>query len=118
MNIWPLTVHLMLLKGNGTLWTAWRDALDSLCKEVRAQGYTFDIRADDLDTVAAPTVRTCSRSGMMQYGKVCPLTQVHAPQKVLACAYSRHYLSNKCVQASLRFRMGCRSLPCVTARIG
>ena len=39
-----------------------------------------------------PPSTTCSRSGMMQFGKICLSTQKHAPQKVLAYAYAMHGL--------------------------
>lgn len=73
---------------------------------------------------------TCSRSDVMQFGKVCLSTQEHAPQKMLACSYTKHVLTGqpvstlrpssgwlcqkKCVQAFLRFKMSSHSLPCIT----
>ena len=63
----------------------------SSCKEVGAQGYTSDICADDPNPVAAPTLTTCSRSGMMQLlaalqislprdQRVCTLRQTGNPE--------------------------------------
>jgi len=45
------------------------------------------MRADDLDTLTAPNVDNLLKE---QFGKICLSTQEHAPQKVLACAYTRH----------------------------
>ena len=39
-----------------------------LCKDVRAEGYASDIRADNLDTIAAPTFDTMLKG---QFGKIC-----------------------------------------------
>ena len=60
--------------------------------EVRAQGYTFDIRADDLCTVVAPTTDNLL---MEQSGKICLSTQEHAPQKVLAYSHTMHELTGQ-----------------------
>ena len=44
-SCWPGT-FCATVAGSGLAW--------SLCKEVRAEGCAFDIRADDLDTIATP----------------------------------------------------------------
>jgi len=59
-------------------------------KELRAQGYEFDIRANEWTQLLTPHFTTWSRSGMVHFGKICMSTQYHAPQRVLACAYTRH----------------------------
>ena len=99
----------------------------SLCRSLQGTGYTFQIRADDLDLVVEHTLdiklkakydavwqdlpfspRTCPSQG----ASLCTYGAWFArPAHIHPKAIFRLPLSAGCVQALLRFRMGCHNLP-------
>ncbi len=99
----------------------------SLCRSLQGIGYTFQIRADDLDLVVEHTLdiklkakydaiwqdlpfspRTCPSQG----ASLCTYGAWFArPAHIHPKAIFRLPLSAGCVQTLLRFRMGCHNLP-------
>jgi len=101
--------------------------------------YTFDIRADDLDTVAAPIILQHAQGAVQcsfladlpnpiaTQPKTCPLERgsmciykacFARPPSVYPKTIFRLNLSCHSVQAFIRFRIGSLPWPCVTCRIG
>ena len=68
-----------------------------LYKEVRAQVYTLDSRADEFDTVAALISDNMLKERYDAVWQICLSSQDHARQKELACAYTRHGLPGQLV---------------------
>ena len=107
----------------------------SLYRGVRACGYLWDLRVDDLDTIAQATFHSrladlyeakwrrhvTAWQGLSANPRTCPtglmprLCTYNAwfarPAHVHHMAVFRLRLSNRSVQALLRFRLGCHNLP-------
>ena len=99
----------------------------SFCRSLQGIGYTFQLRADDLDPIAEPTFdmkltakydavwqdlpsspRTCPSQG----ASLCTYAAWFArPAHIHPKTIFRLQLSAGCVQTLLRFRMGCHNLP-------
>ena len=99
----------------------------SFCRSLQAVGYTFQIRADDLDPIAECTFdiklkakydavwqdlpfspRTCPSQG----ASLCTYDAWFArPSHIHPKTIFRLPLSAGCVQSLLRFRLGCHNLP-------
>lgn len=104
------------------------------CKGVPELGYTFQISVDDLDTIAVPAFDINPRSKYIRAvwqdlpdsPRTCPSegaslctykAWVARPNTAHLRTLFRLAMSNRCVEALLRFRLGIHNLPWIVGRM-